>query len=160
MAIQPGARRRKEPVSGRPDMLKPLLWAVVLAVSVGGTGAAHARPFTARDLATLERVSDPRVSPDGRLVAYSVRSTDWDANRGWNALWVLDRSAPAAPPRLIRDHEPAPTSPRWSADGRWLYFLSSRSGSSQVWRAPAGSAEATAVTALPVDVALYRLAPD
>jgi acylaminoacyl-peptidase len=123
-------------------------------------GAAQARPFTARDLATLERVSDPQVSPDGRLVAYNVRSTDWEGNRGWNALWVLDRTDPTLPPRLIRDHEPTATFPWWSADGRWLYFLSSRSGSSQVWRAPAGRADAAPVTALPVDVSQYRVAPD
>jgi acylaminoacyl-peptidase len=139
-------------------MFRILLGAAVVALA--GFGPAHARPFTARDLATLDRVSDPRVSPDGRLVAYNIRSTDWEANRGWNALWVLDRTALTTPPRLIRDREPVPTSPRWSADGRWLYFLSSRSGSSQVWRAAVGSAEARPVTALPVDVSLFRLAPD
>ena len=134
--------------------------AVALVFALLGIAAAQARPFTAKDMAMLDRVSDPHVSPDGRFVAYNVRSTDWEANRAWNALWVLDRSAPAAPPRLIREHEPGGTSPRWSADGRWLYFLSSRSGSPQVWRAAAGSAEATEVTALPLDVAVYRLTPD
>jgi acylaminoacyl-peptidase len=138
-------------------MFKTLLSAAIIALAGFG---AEARPFTARDLATLDRVSDPRVSPDGRLVAYNVRSTDWEANRGWNALWVLDRSAPATPPRLIRDHEPGSTSPSWSADGRWLYFLSARSGSAQVWRAAAESAVAKPITALPVDVNLFHLAPD
>ncbi len=130
-----------------------LLWLAVI-------GAAQARTFTARDLATLERVSDPRISPDGRFVAYSVRTTDWEANRGFNALWVLDRSAPAAAPRLIRDHEPGPAAAHWSADGRWLYFLSSRSGSVQLWRATPGAADAVQATSLPVDIATYRLAAD
>ena len=79
---------------------------------------------------------------------------------GVNALWVLDRNAAGSPPRLIRDQEKSSTEPRWSADGRWLYFLSSRSGSVQVWRAPAGDAEAKQMTSLPVDVAFYRISED
>jgi len=130
----------------------------VLVIIAAGT--AQARPFTARDLALLDRISDPRVSPDARFVAYNVRSTDWDGNRGFNALWVLDRSAPNSAPRLVRDEEKSSLSPRWSADGRWLYFLSSRSGSIQVWRTPAQGGESAQVTKLPLDVAQYRLGAD
>jgi dipeptidyl aminopeptidase/acylaminoacyl peptidase len=129
-------------------------------LSLMAVGSAAGRPFTATDLARQERVSDPRISPDGRFVAYNVRSTDWEANRGVNALWVMERGATGAPPRLIRDQEKSATSPRWSADGHWLYFLSSRSGSTQIWRAPASGAEARQVTNLPLDIAFFRLAPD
>src|SRR5580698_5768847 len=139
-------------------MLRSIALGIVLALAA--LAPAHARPFTAKDLATLDRLSDPRLSPDGRFVAYNVRSTDWDANKGFNALWVLDRTTPGAPPRLIRDHEPTPTAPRWSADGRWLWFLSSRSGSAQLWRAPAGGAEAVQATSLPLDIAFYHLSAD
>jgi acylaminoacyl-peptidase len=133
------------------------IW-VVLALATAG--AAQARPFTASDLASLERLSDPRVSPDGRFVAYNLRSTDWEANRGVNALWVMDLGAAAEPARLIRDEEKSATAPRWSADGRWLYFLSWRSGSTQLWRTAAVGGGARQVTNLPVDIAFYRLAPD
>jgi hypothetical protein len=84
-------------------MSKLFVACTALAILTGGL--AQARPFTAKDLALLDRVSDPRVSPDGRLVAYNLRSTDWDANRGFNALWVMDRDAANSPPRLIRDQE-------------------------------------------------------
>ena len=118
--------------------------------AVHGEGYGDPRPH----------VRSAHFSPDGRFVAYNVRSTEWDANRGVNALWVLDRNAAGSPPRLIRDQEKGATEPRWSADGRWLYFLSSRSGSVQVWRALAGDAEAKQVTNLPVDVAFYRISED
>src|SRR5580692_11030695 len=137
-----------------------LRFAVCLALALVAAGGADARPFTAKDMATLDRMSDPHISPDGRFVAYNVRSTDWDANRGVNALWVLDRNAAGSPPRLIRDQEKGSTEPRWSADGRWLYFLSSRSGSIQVWRTPAQGGESAQVTKLPLDVAQYRLGAD
>jgi dipeptidyl aminopeptidase/acylaminoacyl peptidase len=134
--------------------------ALCLGLSLALIGTAGARPFTATDLARLERVSDPRVSPDGRFVAYNVRSTDWEGNRGLNALWVLERGVIEAAPRLIRDQEKSATQPRWSTDGHWLYFLSSRSGSPQVWRSLATGMEPRQVTSLPLDIAFYRVATD
>jgi acylaminoacyl-peptidase len=131
-----------------------------MALMLMATGLTHARPFTAKDLALLDRVSDPRISPDARFVAYNLRSTDWDGNHGVNALWVIDRSAANSAPRLVRDQEKSSTAPRWSADGQWLYFLSSRSGSTQVWRTAAQGGESWQVTKLPLDVSQYRLAPD
>jgi acylaminoacyl-peptidase len=131
-----------------------------MALMLMATGLTQARPFTAKDLALLDRVSDPRISPDARFVAYNLRSTDWDGNHGVNALWVIDRSAANSAPRLVRDQEKSSTAPRWSADGQWLYFLSSRSGSTQVWRTAAQGGESWQVTKLPLDVSQYRLAPD
>jgi acylaminoacyl-peptidase len=134
--------------------------AVCMALMLMSPGLTHARPFTAKDLALLDRVSDPRISPDARFVAYNLRSTDWDGNHGVNALWVIDRSAANSAPRLVRDQEKSSTAPRWSADGQWLYFLSSRSGSTQVWRTAVQGGESWQVTKLPLDVSQYRLAPD
>ena len=134
--------------------------AVCMALMLMAAGLTQARPFTAKDLALLDRVSDPRISPDARFVAYNLRSTDWDGNHGVNALWVIDRSAANSAPRLVRDQEKSSTAPRWSADGQWLYFLSSRSGSTQVWRTAAQGGESWQVTKLPLDVSQYRLAPD
>jgi len=139
-------------------MLKTI--AAGMALALMAVSAVQARQFTAKDLALLDRVSDPRVSPNARFVAYNLRSTDWDGNHGFNALWVLDRSSLNSAPRLVRDQERSSMSPRWSADGQWLYFLSSRGGSTQVWRTPAKGGESAQVTKLPLDVGLYRLAPD
>ena len=121
---------------------------------------AAARPFTARDLAMLDRVSSPKISADGRYVAYVVRSTDWDGNRGVSALHLVDLRGNTTRPLVLVSGEKAAPSPAWSTDGAWLYFLSSKSGSSQVWRArPDGSARQQ-LTAFPVDVGGFTVAPD
>src|SRR5471030_2783055 len=106
-------------------MLRSVAGCVLLTLLLANT--VQARPFNAKDLATLDRLSDPHVSPDGRFVAYNVRSTDWEGNRAFNAVWVLERGAVGVAPRLIRDQEKSATAPRWSGDGHSLYFLSSRS---------------------------------
>src|SRR4051794_7370562 len=91
------------------------------AAGVALAASARAGRFTARDLASRDRVSSPSVSPDGRYVAYALRSTDWDANKGVNALNVIDlRGAPSKPLVLLSGEKGGP-SPSWSADGRWLY---------------------------------------
>lgn len=60
----------------------PIL-ALLLAAAFGLADPALAlQPFSVQDLVRLERVSDPQLSPDGRFVAYQVRETDYDANKG------------------------------------------------------------------------------
>src|ERR1700730_739980 len=98
--------------------------------------AAHASDsgnarFTVEDLVLLKRITDPRVSPDGRQVAFVQRETDMDANKGRTSLWLLDLTPGTAQPRRLTDVKANDSSPRWSPDGRTLYFLSTRSGRSQ-----------------------------
>ena len=53
--------------------LRPIFAGALAALSL--TSAAHAdRPFAAKDLATLDRVSNPKLSPDGRYVVYALRA--------------------------------------------------------------------------------------
>ncbi|MDO1559347.1 S9 family peptidase [Brevundimonas sp. 2R-24] len=113
-------------------------------------------PFSIQDLVRLDRVSDPQVSPDGRWVVYQVRATDLEANRGVVSLWRVP-VAGGEPQRLAVSDGGANTA-RWASNGR-LYFLSSRSGSSQVWVTDADGATARQVTDLPLDVSTFRIAP-
>jgi len=113
--------------------------------------------FTWQDMIALNRLGDPQVSPDGRWVVYSVTATDVEANRRSGALFMMDLNAPGEPVRPAINEGGANTA-RWGADGK-LYFLSGRSGSSQVWRAGADGTGPVQVTNLPLDVNAYRLSP-
>ena len=118
------------------------------------------RTFSAKDLVMLERVSDPQLAPDGKSVAFTVRETDLEANKGRRSVWLLSlRDKDAQPQRLTAQGSNADT-PRWSPDGKTLYFLSARSGSTQVWRLDPGLGEARQVTSLPLDVNNFLIAPD
>jgi dipeptidyl aminopeptidase/acylaminoacyl peptidase len=138
-----------------------LATAAVAVASLSAFGAAQAEPhgLSAKEMLSLDRVSGMQVSPDGRWALYDVRSTDWDANKGAHALSIVDTEGRAAPRRLAISDKGA-SDAQWSADGRYIYFLSDRSGSSQVWRTTPEGAEATQITSLPLDVGAYRVAAD
>ncbi len=120
--------------------------------------AQESKPFSIDDLVRLSRVSEAALSPDGRYVLYTQRDTDMDANKGRTDLWQVEVGADAKPLRLTQN-EANDTSGRWSPDGKRIYFLSTRSGSSQVWRLDRSGGEAMQVTRLPVDVNAFDVAP-
>ena len=87
--------------------------------------------MTATDLATMRRLAAPTVSPDGRWAVYQLRETDLEGNRGRTDLWLLDLNRRGAQPvRIASALEHNEHDPRFSADGRSLYFLTNASGSS------------------------------
>ena len=81
-------------------------------------GAADTHPFSIHDMLAMERISDPRVSPDGTQVAFVVRATDLEANRGRLDLFLAATDGSRV--RRLTGHEAADSQPRWSADGRSL----------------------------------------
>jgi acylaminoacyl-peptidase len=149
-------------------MIKSLRFAAsAVALSLALVGTAHAQTpppkphvFTAKDMASLDRLSDPRVSPDGRHVLYSVRTMDYPANKASMSLWIADLKTKMAPRRL-KISDGGASSGRWSADGKSIYFVSSRAGGvDQVFKTDAMGETATQVTATPFDVQAYKVAPD
>ena len=135
-------------------MFKKILLATLLAAPLS------ARPFTPDDLVSLNRLSEPAVSNDGRTAAFVMRETDLAANKGRTDLFLLDLTKPGAQPvRFQATPTMSEHSPAFSADGRTVYFLSDRSGSNQLWSAAVAGGAARQVTSLPVDVDGFLLAP-
>jgi dipeptidyl aminopeptidase/acylaminoacyl peptidase len=143
------------------------LVALALLAAAGWSSAAaptqdSAQAFSVQDLVRLDRITEPAISPDGKRLAFTVRSTDMDANKGRTGIWLLETSKRGASPRRITDRAANATAAEWSADGRFLYFLSNRGGSMQVWRVAPGSDAspvASQVTKLPLDVGSFRVSP-
>jgi len=72
----------------------------------------------------MDRVSDPQLSPDGRWAAFTVRRTDYAANRGITAIYVLDLDGTAAPVQVVDKA----AQPRWAPDGHHLYYMAAADG--------------------------------
>ena len=135
------------------------LLTMAAATLAAGTAMAAPRGFTVEDLVNMERVGSPAVSPDASRVVYTVRSTDMNKNRGHTELWLVDLRADKPAPKRLASHSASSADPEWSPSGDAVYFLSSRSGSSQVWRQPVAGGKPVQVTNLPLDVDSFRVSP-
>lgn len=120
------------------------------------TQATH--PFTVHDLLAMDRISETQVSPDGKWAAFTLRKTDLEANRGRTDLWLAGVEGTGL--RQLTSHPGSDFSPVWSPDGQSIWFLSTRSGSAQVWRIPVDGGEAEQKTNLPLEVGSFQLSPD
>ena len=118
----------------------------------------ESHPFNVRDLVSMDRISDPRVSHDGQTVVFVRRTADLEADRGRTDLWSV--GVDGTDPRRLTTHEGGDFNPRWSADGTEIFFLSTRSGSSQVWKIPLAGGEARQVSDLALDVGNLVVSPD
>ncbi|HEX8641528.1 MAG TPA: S9 family peptidase, partial [Allosphingosinicella sp.] len=140
--------------------MNKLLAAAFAVLAFVPAPAALARPMTATDLATMRRLAAPAVSPDGNWAVYQLRETDLEANRGRLDLWLLDlRQRDPTAVRIASSPEHNEHDPRFSPDGRWLYFLSNASGSEQLWRVALPSGIPERVTEFATDISGYMIAP-
>ena len=146
-----------------PTLTTPLS-AALLAGAALLTGVAPAtgqegveRSF--RDVLSLESVGEPAISPDGRSVAYTVRSTDWESNDYDTEIWLWTAGADG-PWQATRTADGSSTSPAWSPDGRWLAFLADRGEGRQVHLLPRAGGEAVPATAVEDGVGGFAWSPD
>ncbi len=120
--------------------------------------AAH--PFHVEDMQRLSRVGDPRVSPDGKWVAFTVTRSDVEKNKTVTNIWRVP-AAGGDPQQITFAEQGSNNTLRWSPDGRYLYFISTRvDNKPQVFRLPVEGGEAKQITTVPTGVDSFFLSPD
>src|SRR5258708_37781355 len=115
------------------------------------------RPITFTDMIGMHRVAEPKISSDGRWVAYTATTPDMDANRGASNIWIVSTAGGAEMQLTRSGHD---SSPVWSPDGKTLAFLSSRSGNSQVYLLSMDGGEAYALTKISSGADIVKWSPD
>lgn len=140
------------------SFLKSFAFTLIAFTFVLSGFAQSKHPMTFDDLISIKRVGDAQISPDGRWVAYVVNSIDKQANRGKRSISVAPTYGGNAF-TLITSNRNDDT-PRWSADGKWIAFLSSRDGAPQIYVAGTDGSNPRKVTDVPLGVADFTWSPD
>jgi dipeptidyl aminopeptidase/acylaminoacyl peptidase len=131
-----------------------VILALAVSLCLASFAAAQApektHPLTIHDMLAMDRISDSQVSPDGKWIAFTVRETDLAANRGRTDIWLVGADGKGL--HRLTNHPASDFNPRWTPCSQWIFFLSTRAGSSQVWRIKVNGGEAEQWTRLPLDV--------
>ncbi len=132
------------------------------------------RSITIEDLYAIQFLSRPRISPDGRRVAFVVTTIDEGKHEYRSSIWV----APIGGGEAMRFTSGTANahSPCWSPDGRWLAFVTDREGElsskdaqeqkkqgkgkGQIWLIPGDGGEAHQLTFMPHGASNPTWSPD
>jgi dipeptidyl aminopeptidase/acylaminoacyl peptidase len=125
------------------------------------TAQTSRRTLKLDDLFRFRDVRDPQCSPDGQWVAYVVSTIDTKEDKSTSHIWMV--SYDGKTDRQITWGPENETSPRWSPDGKYLAFSSSRPGKTkgnQVWLLDRSGGEAMQLTELKGRLQGYEWSPD
>src|SRR5262245_1107068 len=113
---------------------------------------------TVDQILSLKRAGSPEISPDGRLVAYTVRETNWDDNAYDTQIWLADPRTGAT--RQLTNSKKSSQSPAWSPDASRLAFVSDRTDKRQIYLINPTAGEAEALTSGDDGVGSFAWSPD
>ncbi len=120
--------------------------------------AQEKRPMQLDDLFRFKRVSDPQVSPDGQWVVYVVGTVDMAGNRTTSSLWLVPTEK--GEPKQLTQSPKSDRHPRWSPDGKFILFESTRSGEGQLWMIAVAGGEPRQLTTISTGAGNGMWSPD
>ncbi len=139
-------------------LINVVLISTLLFSTAAMSSIAAPRGLSPKDLVMMERVSAPAFSPDGSQILYTVRQTDYAANKAITGLWLLPTQGRQA--KRLTPPEMSIASPSWSIDGKSIYFLSAKSDSMQLYRVSIDGGQPQQLSSFAADIGSYKVAPD
>ena len=125
---------------------------LLLSIPVAG----EETPFRWADIVEQREPSSPRISPDGRTVAFLVRQASIATNSNSTSLYVV---TPGSPPRKILE-ENSIAQVEWIPDSQALIAALPRGGKAALWRVPPDGGMPVPLFEHPTRIQQYRWAPD
>ncbi|SDF06128.1 Dipeptidyl aminopeptidase/acylaminoacyl peptidase [Mucilaginibacter pineti] len=140
--------------------MKRALLSVISLSFILSVSAQDKKPLKPADIYRIPTLSDPQISPDGKWVAYTLAETDTAKDKRISHLWMQSWDGKETL-ELTHGAESA-SSPRWSPDGKYLAFLSSRDSKngSQIWMIDRRGGEANKLTDIKGDLSDFSWSPD
>ena len=118
------------------------------------------RKIRPSDVYRLQSLGDPHVSPEGNWVSYVLTSVDTAKDKRNSDVWMVSWDGRQSV--QLTNSPDGESSPRFSPDGKYLSFLSSRQGAkgSQVWLMDRRGGEGRKLTDVKGELSDYKWSPD
>jgi dipeptidyl aminopeptidase/acylaminoacyl peptidase len=149
-------------IKNSPFTLVALLLLVSAQVSGSATDSIPSvkRPIRPADIYRLPNINDPQISPDGKWVSYTLTTIDSLKDSRNSDLWMV--SWDGTQDIQLTSSPDGESRGRWSPDGKWLSFLSSRQEGkgAQVWLMDRRGGEGKRLTEIKGGVDDYAWSPD
>jgi len=142
-----------------PGWNRPLAVALVVSLVVAGEAPAQDK-WTAELAMRVKSVGAVAVSPDAQRVAFQVGVAVMEGEKSEWLTQVHVANADGSGGFQLTHGDKSSTQPAWSPDGRWIAFLSSRSGTANVWWIRVDGGEAEPLTEEKGDVSAFQWSPD
>lgn len=135
--------------------MKTILSSILLVAWFSGL-AQHVPSF--EEVISLRGVGNVQLAPDGKTIAFTVNTTDWNDNRYDTEIWLARENE--KPFQLTYNQKSSSTNPLFSPDGKWISFLSDRGNKNQIYVMRTVGGEPMAVTREEEGIASYNWHPD
>ncbi len=131
-----------------------LLTILSLSLTLFALDGAKKRAFTIDDLYRLKNISGLTVSHDGKFIAFSVSEADYKKGKSYSRIFLLNTEDNTL--KQMTFGKNTDYSPEFSASGKYIYFLSTRDKTPQVWRIPVDGGESEKITDFSMGVDSFK----
>ncbi len=128
-----------------------------LALALTPSLIAQKKPFDVSALLQLQRIGDPQISPEGKTVAFAVSVPDVPNNKNLHSVWSVPLEGAGGSARKLAD---LADRPRWSPDGKRIFYVSTTGDVSQIWSMNPDGSGASQITHLATEAADEMVSPD
>lgn len=139
-------------------MKKILLFLSLMVFLSVGKIMAQKKPFTLADIYKIHYVGDPVVAPNGSRIAFTVSNYNMKKGESWTNIYVMDANGKNK--KAITDGMNSNYNPMWTSDGKTLYYVSTDSGTPQVYRYSFATGKSEKITNFSMGVDAPVLSPN
>ena len=145
-------------MSARTSVWKAVQVCLAIGIGFAPQALAAEESWTPESSLEVNRLSDLSYSPDGTKLLYGVNSVDLEGDT--YPVTYVTSDADGGNTRTLLEVSPHNAGPQWSPDGATIAYLSSVSGTNNIWFIPAAGGDATQVTDVKEDISSFKWAPD
>ncbi len=138
--------------------MKKILLTLLIGILAFYTHAQDLKNPTFEEVISLQSVSNALISPDGKHIVFQQQMADWEENRYDRELWISKNGG--TPFQLTNNPKGNSSSAKWSPDGKWIAFLSTRGEKNQIHAIRTAGGEALQITHTEANIRSFEWSPD